>query len=192
MLTFYSAKDSLEFVIQWLERFPRYKNRELYITGESYAGHYVPQLAKEIMTYNIKAKQRINLKGIMVNIYIHSTFFLPLIDLYINGNWLWQLGYPCFQSLSVLVIRRFQSYSSQNLVFNFIFIIQNIWALNLNSLIIIFKRQILILLVFMTRMVIKHFTSLSLHSLILSLRVTKINGSNLAFTNVLKMCLRIN
>ncbi|CAL5191113.1 unnamed protein product [Lathyrus oleraceus] len=61
-----TAKDSLEFVIQWLERFPRYKNRELYITGESYAGHYVPQLAKEIMTYNIKAKQPINLKGIMV------------------------------------------------------------------------------------------------------------------------------
>jgi len=75
MLTFYSAKDSLEFVIQWLERFPRYKNRELYITGESYAGHYVPQLAKEIMTYNIKAKQRINLKGIMVNIYTFYLFF---------------------------------------------------------------------------------------------------------------------
>lgn len=69
-LIIFSAKDSLEFVIQWLERFPRYKNRELYITGESYAGHYVPQLAKEIMTYNIKAKQPINLKGIMVNIYI--------------------------------------------------------------------------------------------------------------------------
>ena len=62
-----SAQDSLEFVIQWLERFPRYKTRELYITGESYAGHYVPQLAKEIMTYNAKTKHPINLKGIMVN-----------------------------------------------------------------------------------------------------------------------------
>lgn len=62
-----SAKDSLKFVIEWLARFPRYKNRELFITGESYAGHYVPQLAKEIMTYNTKAKQPINLKGIMVN-----------------------------------------------------------------------------------------------------------------------------
>ncbi|KAL1330335.1 hypothetical protein AAHE18_12G103300 [Arachis hypogaea] len=50
------AKDSLKFVVQWLERFPRYKNRELYITGESYAGHYVPQLAREIFTYNTNTK----------------------------------------------------------------------------------------------------------------------------------------
>lgn len=62
-----SAQDSLEFVLQWLERFPRYKHRELYITGESYAGHYVPQLAKEIMNYNAKSKHPINLKGIMVS-----------------------------------------------------------------------------------------------------------------------------
>ena len=61
-----SAKDSLEFIIRWLERFPRYKNRELYISGESYAGHYVPQLAKEIMMYNAKAKHPINIKGILV------------------------------------------------------------------------------------------------------------------------------
>lgn len=76
-----SAQDSLEFVIQWLERFPRYKNRELYITGESYAGHYVPQLAKEILTYNAKTKHPINLKGIMVNpqlsfcIYNHKQLY---------------------------------------------------------------------------------------------------------------------
>lgn len=66
LINYCSAKDSLEFVIRWLERFPRYKNRELYIAGESYAGHYVPQLAKEIMTYNTKTKHPINLKGIMV------------------------------------------------------------------------------------------------------------------------------
>lgn len=63
----FSAQDSLEFVLQWLERFPRYKHRELYITGESYAGHYVPQLAKEIINYNAKSKHPINLKGIMVS-----------------------------------------------------------------------------------------------------------------------------
>ena len=61
-----SAKDSLVFLVRWLERFPRYKHREVYITGESYAGHYVPQLAREIMAYNAKYKNAINLKGIMV------------------------------------------------------------------------------------------------------------------------------
>lgn len=61
-----SAKDSLEFLIRWLDRFPRYKGREVYLTGESYAGHYVPQFAKQIMTYNQYSKNPINLKGIMV------------------------------------------------------------------------------------------------------------------------------
>ncbi|CAN8260697.1 unnamed protein product [Cochlearia groenlandica] len=61
-----TAKDSLEFIIQWLNRFPRYNRREIYITGESYAGHYVPQLAREIMNYNKRSKNPINLKGIMV------------------------------------------------------------------------------------------------------------------------------
>ncbi|KAK7273323.1 hypothetical protein RIF29_14372 [Crotalaria pallida] len=70
-----TAKDSLQFIIQWLERFPRYKNRELYISGESYAGHYVPQLAKEIMTYNSKTKQPINLKGIMVGNAVTDIYY---------------------------------------------------------------------------------------------------------------------
>ncbi|XP_022774586.1 serine carboxypeptidase-like 25 [Durio zibethinus] len=61
-----TAMDSLEFLIRWLDRFPRYKNREVYVTGESYAGHYVPQLARQIMIYNKKSKHPINLKGIMV------------------------------------------------------------------------------------------------------------------------------
>ncbi|QHO09276.1 serine carboxypeptidase-like 25 isoform X2 [Arachis ipaensis] len=69
------AKDSLEFVVQWLERFPRYKNRELYITGESYAGHYVPQLAREIITYNTNTKYPINLKGIMVGNAVTDNYY---------------------------------------------------------------------------------------------------------------------
>ncbi|XP_028796590.1 serine carboxypeptidase-like 25 [Neltuma alba] len=70
-----TAKDSLEFIIRWLERFPRYKNRELYISGESYAGHYVPQLAREIVTYNSKAKHPINIKGILVGNAVTDNYY---------------------------------------------------------------------------------------------------------------------
>ncbi|KAJ8749681.1 hypothetical protein K2173_010101 [Erythroxylum novogranatense] len=70
-----TAKDSLEFVIGWMDRFPRYKDREVFITGESYAGHYVPQLAREIMTYNQKSKQPINLKGIMVGNAVTDNYY---------------------------------------------------------------------------------------------------------------------
>ncbi|GKV49928.1 hypothetical protein SLEP1_g56650 [Rubroshorea leprosula] len=51
--------------MQQLERFPQYKSRDFYITGESYTGHYVPQLAMTILTNNQYTNQTvINLKGI--------------------------------------------------------------------------------------------------------------------------------
>ncbi|XP_068309823.1 serine carboxypeptidase 24 isoform X1 [Pyrus communis] len=62
-----TAQDALVFLLNWLSRFPQYAYREFYITGESYAGHYVPQLAKEIVAYNkAHSESTINLKGFMV------------------------------------------------------------------------------------------------------------------------------
>ncbi|CAI9769456.1 unnamed protein product [Fraxinus pennsylvanica] len=62
-----TANDNLVFLLNWLERFPEYKNRDFYISGESYAGHYVPQLAHNILYHNKKAKRNIiNLKGIII------------------------------------------------------------------------------------------------------------------------------
>lgn len=65
-----SARDACTFLINWLQRFSQYKTRDFYITGESYGGHYVPQLAYTILYHNKKnAKQTvINLKGIAVSI----------------------------------------------------------------------------------------------------------------------------
>ena len=70
-----TAKDSYIFLINWLERFPEYKNKDFFITGESYAGHYVPQLASLIVSQNKRTNRSIiNLKGIAVSSYhIHNT-----------------------------------------------------------------------------------------------------------------------
>ncbi|XP_022860834.1 serine carboxypeptidase-like 40 isoform X1 [Olea europaea var. sylvestris] len=67
-----TAVDSYTFLVNWLERFPEYKTRDFYITGESYAGHYVPQLADLILEKNKITNQTvINLKGIAIgNAYI--------------------------------------------------------------------------------------------------------------------------
>ncbi|KAF8695161.1 hypothetical protein HU200_037772 [Digitaria exilis] len=35
-----TAEDAFIFLVNWLERFPEYKNRAFYISGESYAGRY--------------------------------------------------------------------------------------------------------------------------------------------------------
>ncbi|KAL6140473.1 hypothetical protein ACLB2K_058774 [Fragaria x ananassa] len=62
-----TASDSYKFLINWLEKFPEYKTRDFYITGESYAGHYVPQLAYTIVSENkITNQTKINLKGIAI------------------------------------------------------------------------------------------------------------------------------
>ncbi|XP_054821877.1 serine carboxypeptidase 24-like [Prosopis cineraria] len=61
-----TAQDALIFLIRWRSRFPHYKYREFYIAGESYAGHYIPQLAKKIYDYNKAKPQIINLKGFIV------------------------------------------------------------------------------------------------------------------------------
>ncbi|XP_042041455.1 serine carboxypeptidase 1-like [Salvia splendens] len=63
-----TATDAYTFIVNWLERFPQYKTRDFYITGESYAGHYVPQLANTILLRNNNSNipTVINLKGVAI------------------------------------------------------------------------------------------------------------------------------
>ncbi|GJT02855.1 serine carboxypeptidase-like protein 40 [Tanacetum coccineum] len=62
-----TAADNYVFMLNWLERFPEYKERDFYISGENYAGHYVPQLAHTILHNNNMANRTlINLKGILI------------------------------------------------------------------------------------------------------------------------------
>ncbi|RLM98959.1 hypothetical protein C2845_PM06G26250 [Panicum miliaceum] len=62
-----AAHDSYAFLVKWFERFPQYKHQDFYIAGESYAGHYVPQLSQLVYRNNIGiAKPIVNFKGFMV------------------------------------------------------------------------------------------------------------------------------
>ncbi|XVE66353.1 hypothetical protein DITRI_Ditri08aG0073500 [Diplodiscus trichospermus] len=63
-----TAKDSYEFLVNWFKRFPQFKSHDFYIAGESYAGHYVPQLAEVIFDSNkhVSKEDYINLKGFMI------------------------------------------------------------------------------------------------------------------------------
>ena len=47
-----TADDNLTAVLEWFELFPEYKTHDLYLSGESYAGVYVPYLSKRIYDYN--------------------------------------------------------------------------------------------------------------------------------------------
>lgn len=66
------AEDAYNFLVNWLHRFPHFKSRDIFFSGESYAGHYVPQLAELVndrnTNNNIERNKYplINLKGFIV------------------------------------------------------------------------------------------------------------------------------
>ncbi|AQK72926.1 uncharacterized protein LOC100279206 [Zea mays] len=63
-----TADDAYKFLLNWFKRFPQYKSHDFYIAGESYAGHYVPQLSEKIFDGNRAGhkESHVNLKGLMV------------------------------------------------------------------------------------------------------------------------------
>ncbi|OMO81201.1 Peptidase S10, serine carboxypeptidase [Corchorus olitorius] len=72
------TEDAYKFLIKWLERFPQYKHRPFYIAGESYAGHYIPELSQVIVRRNKGVKNPIlNFKGFLLG--------NPLIDDYYDN-----------------------------------------------------------------------------------------------------------
>lgn len=80
------AQNLYSFLLHFIESHSEYINRDLYLTGESYAGHYVPSFASHI----VKSKNPwINLKGIgigngLVDLYEQLPFYPEF--LYANGN----------------------------------------------------------------------------------------------------------
>ncbi|GFP84995.1 serine carboxypeptidase-like 45 [Phtheirospermum japonicum] len=79
------ARDNFNFLHKWLAKFPEFRSTKFFITGESYAGHYVPQLANLI----IQSKPKLlNLTGIAIG--------NPLLefntDLNSGAEYLWSHG----------------------------------------------------------------------------------------------------
>jgi carboxypeptidase C (cathepsin A) len=62
-----AALENYHFLLNWFEKYPEYKDRDLYITGESYGGIYVPELTNNIVK-GMKATpgNGLKLKGIAV------------------------------------------------------------------------------------------------------------------------------
>ena len=66
-----TSEDALTALIEWYLFFPEYKTNDLYISGESYAGIYVPYLAWQVHQHNQMqlidpSLEIINLKGFIV------------------------------------------------------------------------------------------------------------------------------
>ncbi|XP_021186633.1 venom serine carboxypeptidase [Helicoverpa armigera] len=72
---------------QFFQMFPHLKGNDFYITGESYAGKYIPSLAMVIHQENAKSSEKIHLKGMAIgNGYCDPKNQLDY------GHYLYQLG----------------------------------------------------------------------------------------------------
>ena len=62
-----AAADVYEFLKLFVARYPQYSSRDLYLSGESYGGHYVPSEAAAVVRGNAAGGvPQLNLKGFMV------------------------------------------------------------------------------------------------------------------------------
>lgn len=93
-----AAVDNHQLILSFLERFPEVQANPFFITSESYGGHYMPGLAKEIVDNN--ADGAINFKGFAVGnpytnaftnkvaqyqaYYSHGTIPAPLYNKWMN------------------------------------------------------------------------------------------------------------
>lgn len=72
---------------QFYKLFPSLINNKFFITGHSYAGHFIPALARTIHMKNPSSKVKINLKGIMI-----GNGWMDAYYQYDVGSYLYQLG----------------------------------------------------------------------------------------------------
>ena len=63
-----AAEDNLHALLSFFKKFPSMKDKDFYISGESYGGIYVPTLANKVIEYNknLPESKKIRLKGILV------------------------------------------------------------------------------------------------------------------------------
>jgi len=60
------SQNTYGFLLNFFKAFPEFAANDFYITGESYAGIYVPTLANRVVMGNAAGNPKINLKGIAV------------------------------------------------------------------------------------------------------------------------------
>lgn len=90
------AEDMSEFLVQFLDLYPKLKNKPFYITGESYAGHYIPSVAHLLLKRPI---EELNLQGVAIgNGWVDPRSQYPAYaDFAFEHNLVGEIGYRLAQ-----------------------------------------------------------------------------------------------
>ena len=65
-----TSEDNLKAMLMFFEKFPEFLNNDLFLSGESYGGIYIPYLSWQIYQHNLQAEfkplQKLNMKGFII------------------------------------------------------------------------------------------------------------------------------
>lgn len=61
-----TAADNFQFLVNFFAKYPEYSKNRFFVSGESYAGVYVPTLVEQIMIHNDAGDSNIPLEGFLV------------------------------------------------------------------------------------------------------------------------------
>lgn len=62
-----AGDEFVKFCLAFLEKYPEFKDRQLYLTGESYGGKYLPAFSYALLKYNEKVGERVfNLEATLI------------------------------------------------------------------------------------------------------------------------------
>jgi len=59
------AEDMAMFLIKFFDKYPQLQGKDFYITGESYAGHYIPAIAHSLI-FKHKEELKVNFAGMAI------------------------------------------------------------------------------------------------------------------------------
>ncbi|KAG5920335.1 hypothetical protein E4U53_003931 [Claviceps sorghi] len=89
-----AAEDIYALLTLFFHEFPEYSKQDFFITGESYAGHFIPAIGREILSYS---NRNINLKGLAIG----NGFTDPMTQYsYLQPMVCGKGGYPAVMSRS--------------------------------------------------------------------------------------------
>jgi serine carboxypeptidase-like clade 4 len=106
------ADDIYEFLVNFFDLHPEYKNLDFFITGESYAGHYIPAISARIVQGNKDGgRTKVNLKGSAigngwVDPYVQYNAYAALLQVkgLIDPVLAWTYNYTLLPACHALIV----------------------------------------------------------------------------------------
>lgn len=78
------SNDFYHFLVGFMEKYPKFKNRPIFLAGEDFAGHFIPMFAKYLTRMN---NSDINLAGLAIgNGWVDPFYQYPTYNSYAYEN----------------------------------------------------------------------------------------------------------